>query len=98
MDNKSFISSIFDFSFRSFVTPKFIKFLFVLGIIIAAICTIIMLVSCFIGSVVIGVVALIFSPIIFLLYVLAMRIYLELMIVIFRLQEDVAKLVEKNQG
>ena len=97
MDNKSFISSLFDFSFSSYVTPKFIKFLFIVGVILTAIATILLIVFGFMSHIAVGVVLLIFSPIIYFLYVLAVRIYLELIIVIFRLQSDVAEILKNKK-
>lgn len=98
MDNKSFLSSLFDFSFSSYITPKFIKFLFILGVILTAIATLLLIIFGFMSHIIVGVVLLIFSPVIFILYVLSVRVYLELVMVIFRLQEDVAKLLENKQG
>jgi hypothetical protein len=37
---------------------------------------------------------LIISPVVFILYVLGVRIYLELLIVIFRIQNDISKLAD----
>jgi hypothetical protein len=97
MEGKSFFGSLFDFSFSSFITPKIIKILFVIGLILTAIFTLFLIIFAFIGSIASGVVVLIFSPVIFLLYVLAVRIYLELLIVIFRIQGDIAKIAEHTK-
>ncbi len=97
MEGKSFFGSLFDFSFSSFITPKIIKILFVIGLILTAILTLFIIIFAFIGSIASGVIALIFSPVIFFLYVLAVRIYLELLIVIFRIQSDIAKIAERSK-
>jgi len=95
VENKSFFSSLFDFSFQSFITPTIIKILFVIGIILAAIFTIIGIVFAFIAGIAPGVLMLIIiSPIVFILYVLAVRIYLEILIILFRIQNDIAKLAD----
>ena len=97
MDNKSFIASLFDFSFSSYVTPKFIKFLFILGVILAAIATVIILIMGFMSHIGIGVVLLVFSPIIYFLWVLSVRIYLETIMVMFRLQSDVSEILKNKK-
>jgi hypothetical protein len=97
MEGKSFFGSLFDFSFSSFITPKIIKILFVIGLVLTAIFTLLIIIFAFISGIVSGVFALIFSPVIFLLYVLAVRIYLELLIVIFRIQDDIAKIAERSK-
>ena len=94
---KPFFSSLFDFSFSSFITPKIIKILFVIGLILVAIFTLIMIITAFISHIGFGVVILILSPIIFFLYTLAVRIYLELLIVIFRIQGDIAELAHRSK-
>jgi len=94
MENKSFFGSLFDFSFQSFITPTIIKILFVIGIILTAIFTIIGIVFSFIAGIAPGILMLILSPIVFILYVLAVRIYLEILIILFRMQNDIAKLAE----
>jgi len=95
MENKSFLGSLFDFSFSSFITPKIIKILFVIGLILIAIITLIFIIMAFISHIGFGIVVLILSPIIFLLYTLAVRIYLELLIVIFRIQGDIAEIAHR---
>lgn len=97
MEGKSFFGSLFDFSFESFITPKIIKILFVIGLILTAIMTLIIIITAFMSSIVSGVLALIFSPVIYILYILAVRIYLEILIVLFRIQGDIAKIAEHSK-
>lgn len=97
MENKSFFGSLFDFSFSSFITPKIIKILFVIGLILVVILTLFYIILAFVSHIAFGVVVLILSPIIFLLYMLAVRIYLELLIVIFRIQGDIAEIAHRSK-
>ena len=96
-EKKGFIGSLFDLSFTEFVTTRIIKFLFIIAIIIAAITAVAIIVSGFAQGFVVGIISLILSPIIFLLYVVLSRVWLELIIVIFRIAENTGRLVEKNK-
>jgi len=95
---KGFFAAIFDLSFSEFVTIKIIKFLFALAIIASAVMTIILIVGGFATeSIAVGVMFLILSPIIFFLYVLMARVWLELIIVVFKIAENTSRLVEENE-
>jgi len=97
-EKKGFIGSIFDLSFTEFVTTRIIKFIFVVAIIIAAIGSFALIVGGFMDGFFKGLVILIISPIIFLLYVLISRMWLEMTIVIFRIAENTGRLVEQNKA
>ncbi|MBN1591735.1 MAG: DUF4282 domain-containing protein [Candidatus Coatesbacteria bacterium] len=91
-----FFASLFDLSFSELVTVKVIKFLFVLAIIIAAVASVGYIVASFAHSAGAGVLVLIISPIIFLIYVIMARIWLEVLIVIFRISEDVRRISDRQ--
>ena len=84
---KGLIGSLFDLSFKSFVTPKVIQILFILELIVLAVFAIAMIAMGFAQSALAGVLTLLLSPLIFLIGVLIARIYLELVIVLFRIYE-----------
>ncbi len=98
MENKGFFASLFDLSFSEFVTIRIIKVLFVLAIILSGIFAVGILVAGLAGGAGKGVLALIAAPIVFFLYVLGARIWLEVIIVLFRIAENTGKLVELGQG
>lgn len=81
------IGALFDMSFRSFVTPRVIQLVFVLQMIILAIALLGMVASAFTQGAGMGLLLLLLSPVLFLIGVLAARIYLELVIVLFRIYE-----------
>lgn len=94
-----FLETLFDFSFTEFLTTRIIKLLYGLGLIIAAIgLTIFCLVVWFYAffgedlSAFQRIVSLIGSPlaagILFFLYAMNLRIWMELLIVLFRVAED----------
>ena len=94
-EKKGFLGALFDFSFSEFITIKLIKILYILGIIFSTIVAIIFIVSGFNISTGVGIIFLILSPIIFLLYVILIRIWLEIIIVVFKIAENTKQLAEK---
>ena len=97
MEYKGFIGSLFDLSFTEFVTTRLIKLLFVLAIIGAGIQTFIILIGSFAGGFASGLLGLIFSPVIFLVMVVLSRVWLELIIVVFRIAENTGRMVNLSQ-
>ena len=98
IEKTGFIGSLFDFSFTEFVTTRIIKFLFVLSIILSAIVALGIVIAGFSSnSGAAGILALLFSPVVFFLNVLFSRIWLELIIVVFRIAENTGRLVEQNK-
>ncbi len=89
MEEKGLIGTIFDFSFDRFVTTKVIKFLLAVAMVANLIFTIMVIVAVWQGSTALGILALILSPVIYVLMMLGARIYLELIIVAFRIVEHV---------
>ena len=84
-EKKGFIKQIFDFSFGDFITPKIIAFLLGIAMVLNAIITIYWIVMMFQASTWLGILFIIFSPIVYLLLMLVARIYLELVIVTFKI-------------
>ena len=86
----SFLNALFDFSFTEFVTTKLIKVLFGLGIFFAAISALSFLVGGFTDSFGKGLLFLILSPLVFIVITILVRVYLEVVIVLFRIAEHVS--------
>lgn len=90
---KGFFASLFDLSFTSFITTKLIKIIYAVVMVLLAIGMLVFVIGAFSsGGIGAGLGALIVSPIIFILYVMLTRIWLEMIIVVFRISEDVAKI------
>ncbi len=87
---RGFISSLFDFSFHSFITGKLIKVLYMLAMIMAGILALAVIVSGFSVNSAVGLAALIFSPLAFLIVVAYSRVGLEIIMVVFRIEEHLA--------
>lgn len=96
--SRGFFGSLFDLSFTNFITTKVIKFLFVLAIILA-------------GLAAIGMIAfsnnpynnippalsIILAPIVFFIYVLLARVWMEIIIVMFRMAEHLAEIAQQGR-
>lgn len=98
-ENKGFLATIFDLSFSEFVTTKIIKALFILLLIASGLGALGIITAGFAsGSAgkVIG--SLILAPLAFLLYAIAARVYLEIIMVIFRIAENTQKLADKGSS
>ena len=97
MENHGFFKRLFDLSFKEFVTTKIVTFIFILAIIIGGLIAIGILISGISRGVGMAFVSLILAPIVFFLYVLFSRIWLEIIIVLFRIAENTTTLVEQGQ-
>jgi len=94
MEVKGFFGSLFDFSFTEFITPRIIKLLFVLAIIISAIFALMLFVAGISQGGREAFLAIIGAPLLFLLYVIMARVWLEVIMVMFHIADNTDKLVE----
>lgn len=92
MNEKGFFGSLFDLSFSSFITTKIIRFLYALMIFFSGIAALVIIVNGLSRGFIWGLGSLIIAPLLFLLYVILGRIFLELAIVIFRIAENIAEI------
>lgn len=96
MDGKGFFGALFDFSFTEFITVKIIKVLYIIGIVMAGLGALAFLIGGFTKGFVAGVVMLIVSPLVFLLYVILIRMWLEVILVLFRIAENTSIMAGKE--
>ncbi|MGB3714193.1 MAG: DUF4282 domain-containing protein [Candidatus Promineifilaceae bacterium] len=93
--------AILDFSFTNFVTTKLIKLLYGISLIFIVLGFFAMVIGGFaamIGdSVWYGFAILCMSPFVLVIYVLMARVWSEFIIVIFRIAENMAELVEQGR-
>jgi hypothetical protein len=88
-DSRGFFARLFDFSFGSFITPTIIKVIYILLIIVIALMMLTIVIVGFTQSVVAGLLALIIgAPIGGFLYILFARVWLEIIIVLFRIHDN----------
>ena len=88
MEEKGFFASLFDLSFTEFVTPKIIRVLFLIAIVFAALVALSFIVNGFSHGALVGLVMLVLAPVIFIVYVLLARVWLEVIIIMFRIADN----------
>jgi hypothetical protein len=93
---KGFFASLWDFSFTEFITIRTIRILYGILIALTGIVVLYFIVIGFRTSAAMGILYIILSPFAFFLFVILLRIWLEIVIVIFRIEENTRKLVEKK--
>lgn len=98
MGKKGFWSSLFDLSFKSFITPRIVKLLFILAIIGSAVFALIVFASGismmnYSGG---GLLLVLLSPVVFVAGVVYSRVFLELTIVLFRMEEYLSEIASKK--
>ena len=99
MQEKGFFGALFDISFASFITTKIIKVLYVIAMVVAGLIALAYVIAAFTASVGLGLLTLVvFAPLAFLLYVIYTRVFLELVMVIFRIMETNTELVALQRG
>lgn len=98
---KGFFGALFDLSFSSFITSKLIKFLYILQIVgsgfflLGGIGAGIMRIAN--DSVLEGLLSILLSPVLALVFLIFGRLYLELVIVMFRIAEDIGDINKKTR-
>ena len=94
---KGFLGALFDFRFTSFVTPKVVKVLYPLIMILTGLTALSFIDIAFRASIGFGFVSLfILAPLFFLVVTAIYRILLEFFIVIFRVAEDIRAMRERG--
>ena len=97
-EKKCFWSCLFDLSFTEFITTRVIKILYMLGIAIAAIVGLILIVTAFTKGFAVGLFHVIAAPIVFILMDIVLRICMELVLTLFRIEENTSKPVPADQA
>ena len=92
---KGLLGSLFDFSFTSLITTKIIRFVYLLLVILLTIGAIGIFLSGLASGTTSGVLAsLIFVPLGYLVYLIMTRIWMEILIVVFRMGDDIRAIRE----
>jgi hypothetical protein len=93
-DHRGMLGTLFDFSFTHFITAKLVKLLFAIGILGSVIGGIRFIAGGFGMGAGWGVLALLVSPVVFVILVLLVRVALEIIVVLFRIAESVQTLAD----
>ena len=97
-NDRSFVESLFDFSFTSFITPRLIKVLYAVILIFITIGVIALVISGFSRGAAPGFLFLfIIGPLYAVLLVISARIYLELVIAVFRIVDLLSEIAEQGR-
>ncbi|MCC5790548.1 MAG: DUF4282 domain-containing protein [Opitutales bacterium] len=94
---KDFILNLFELQFEKFITLKCITIIYLIGMVLVSISTLSFIVFGFTAGVASGLVALILSPLFFLLYLLFFRVWMELIVVLFRIAENTRSTSENTK-
>lgn len=95
MEGKGFFASLFDLSFSEFITARLIRVLYGIGIVMSGLLALGAVVTGFRRGAVAGILCLVFCPVLFILYVLLARVWCEMIMVLFRIADNTAKLAEQ---
>jgi len=85
---------LFDISFSSLVTPKVVKFVYVLSMVLIGLLAVVFVLAAFRANAGVGVLTLfVLAPAVSLLYLTYTRMFLEFLIALFRIMENSDQLV-----
>lgn len=90
------LGSLLDFGFQKFITLSVIKVLYMLGAGVIALGLILGMISAFLQNGAIGVLVLGVGPLVALVALVFLRVWLELVVVIFRIGDHTGKLVQQG--
>jgi fatty acid desaturase len=87
MEGGGFFRALFDFSFTQFVTEKIIMALYILAIALFLLVVIVGVITAFTQGLWEGIIGLVFSPVVLLVYIVIVRVWLEFVVVVFRIAD-----------
>lgn len=91
---KGFSDSLFDFSFSHFVTINIVGIVYAIALICSVFVIVAFIVSGFTHDILSGPIALIFSPLFGILYLLLVRISLEAIIAVIKTAQNTSQIAE----
>jgi len=97
MEQESFFGGLFDFSFTKFITIRIVKVLFIIMIIFSGLWAIGYIISLFSQGAGAGLFGLITAPLVFFFSVLMARVWLEVVVVLFRIAENTSRIVDLKE-
>jgi hypothetical protein len=96
---KGFLRALFDFSFTTYITPKIIKVIFGIVIVVSGLGWLGYTIFAFATNVVLGIIVfVIIGPLIFLLYIILARVYLEVVMAVFTIAENSTRIAQSLGG
>lgn len=95
--NKGFFGALFDLSFSEFITTRLIKILYVLLLVVIGIAYLVAIIGGFADSFLQGLLVIIIGAFVAVIYVIMARVWMELIIVLFRIAENTTELVKMKR-
>lgn len=96
---EGFWATLFDFSFRRFAIPKLVPILYAMSIIFIVLLIILYLVIAFSENIWRGLLMLLVgAPLLFFACLIPCRLWLEVVVTLFRIREDLRGMKEKEEG
>ncbi|MCX7717293.1 MAG: DUF4282 domain-containing protein [Candidatus Sumerlaeaceae bacterium] len=92
---KGFVEALFDLSFSEFITTRLVKILYILGMFLAGVGALLTILGGIRAGAAAGLLALGLAVLMFFVIVIALRVWLELVIVIFRIAETLREIAKK---
>jgi hypothetical protein len=89
VDPAGFLKALFDFSFSTFITPKVVRFVYMLATGLLVVAWLAWLAAGFAGSAAYGLLVLLIGPVVMLVYLALIRMTLEFYLAITRMSEDI---------
>lgn len=96
-EGKALIKSLYDFNFDHFVTPKILRFFYALSVILLSLAAVIFFIAMLTQGAEGIILAIIFVPIGYLVYLIMIRIYFELISALFRIADDL-RAIRRGKG
>lgn len=91
-DAASLMSALTDFSFSTFATVRLVPILYLMGLLAGGVMAAAYLLTALRLGVVVGLVGLVIVPLAYLVFALYLRVLLELVIVLFRIEGGIARM------
>ena len=96
-DDIGFLAALFDFSFTEFVSVRLVRLLYAVALIAGVLGAVISVVMAFSRGFLEGIFGLVFAPVALLLWLLAARVWLEFVVVAFRIADHVKEIAENTK-
>jgi hypothetical protein len=93
--DKGFFPALFDFDFKSFITPKIVKVVYVIAVVAAVVYGLFILAASGRQGGAGFIVGLVLGPVVALVGVILARIYLEVVLIFFAIQDNTARMAER---
>lgn len=87
LPRRGFLNALMDTRFDSLITPSLVRFVYVIAMILIAIGMLALIIAGFAESAGSGIVLLIIAPLLGLFYLIVTRLWLELIVVLFKIRD-----------